>query len=376
MPSTEYEIFSGLPAAVSTTLVERLTPRIFHPGEVVIRENEPNGRVYLIEEGEIRVWKGDPGSLTGVCVAVLAKGNCFGEMSALSAAPASATVVAETRAVVRELALRDLPAEGGVRETVTLNVARTLVNRLSGANTAIQTKHTEQQKSLRLLISATAFLTRVLIALSFYMFALPVVKTVRPSLPSDIVISSFFVVMFFWVAWTFMRQSQLELADFGMSLKDWPRQIGRSLLWSAPILVIFFVAKGWLVWAFPGHFQLFEPMRLLNAAGESSYPHWFFFTVVYVSLCFAQEFIRCAVQGSLALFYSATGSPARWRAILVANVVFASLHVHLGNTFALAAFIPGLFWGWLYAREHSYLSAAFSHGITGLWIVCIVGVPS
>jgi len=376
MPSTEYEIFSGLPAAVSTTLVERLTPRIFQPGEVLIRENEPNGRVYLIEEGELRVWKGDPHCLTGVCVAVLAKGNCFGEMSALSAAPASATVVAETRAVVRELALRDLPAEGGVRETVTLNVARTLVNRLSGANTAIQTKHTEQQRSLRLLISATAFLTRVLIALSFYMFALPVVKTVRPSLPSDIVISSFFVVMFFWVAWTFMRQSQLELADFGMSLKGWPRQIGRSLMWSAPILVIFFVAKCWLVWAFPGHFHLFEPMRLLNEAGESSYPHWFFFTVVYVSLCFAQEFIRCAVQGSLALFYSATGSQARWRAIFVANVVFASLHVHLGNTFALAAFIPGLFWGWLYAREHSYLSAAFSHGITGLWIVCIVGVPS
>lgn len=376
MPATDFELFAGLPPPVSSSLVKRLSARVFEPGEILLRENQSNDRLYLIEEGSLEVWKGEPHSPHGICVATLTAGHCFGEMSVLTAGPASATVVAATHAVVRDLALSDVPAEGRIRETVTLNLARTLVNRLFTANNTIQAKHAAQMRAMHLLVSASSFLTRILVALAFYMFTLPIVTRVRPLLASDIVITSFFVVMFFWVAWGFMQQSRLELADFGMSLKGWPRQIGRSLLFTVPLLVGLLLAKCLLVWAEPQTYQVFEPMRLLNTMGQPTYRNWVFFSGVYVALCFAQEFIRCAVQGSLALFYNSPGRDARWRSIFVANVVFASLHVHLGNTFAVMAFIPGLFWGWLYAREHSYLSAAFSHGITGLWIVCIVGVPS
>lgn len=375
MPSTKFEIFAGLSPAVVTQLVAGLTVRTVETGEILLRETQPNDRIYLIEAGELAVWKGEPHSPTGVCVATLVTGDCLGEMSAISSGPASATVIVAGRAQVRDLSLRDLPTEGGVRELVTLNLARTLISRLAVANTAIHAKHAEQLHSMRVLVSASSFLTRILIALAFYMFALPVVSMVRSSVPSDIVISSFFVVMFFWVSWSFMKQSRLAPEDFGMSLRGWPRQLGRSFLWSLPILVTFLAVKAAFVWAWPDRYQLFEPMRLLNRADETDIPHWTFFTTVYVALCFAQEFIRCAVQGSLTMFYHAAGETVRFRAILVANIVFTSLHVHLGNTFALLAFVPGLFWGWLYAREHSYLSAAFSHALTGLWIVCIVGVP-
>ncbi|MBI5690270.1 MAG: cyclic nucleotide-binding domain-containing protein [Verrucomicrobia bacterium] len=376
MADPRFELFHGLSPEVTSRLTHALVARQFAAGEVLIRENQPNDRLFLVETGSLAVWKGEPGSPRGVCLATLEPGACFGEMSALNAAPASATVLASAPATVRELNLRDLPAEGPVRETVALNLARTLVARLSQATVSLQAKHAAQLEAMRLLVSASSFLTRMMIALAFYMFALPLVSSVRPLLSSDTVISSFFVVAFFGVSWNFLRRSQLDPAEFGMTLRDWPRQLGRSFAWSSPFLVGFFLLKCLLAWWRPEEIRVFEPMRLLNSMGQTSFSQWVFFSVVYVSLCFAQEFIRCAVQGSLAIFYRASGRPARWRSILVANVVFASLHVHLGNSFALLAFVPGLFWGWLYARENSFLAVAFSHGLIGLWIVCVVGVPA
>lgn len=376
MAAPHFELFHGLPPDVVAGLTRDLGARTFAPGEVLIREHASNDRIFLIESGRLAVWKGEPDTAGGVCVATLEPGACFGEMSALNASPASATVIAVGATTVRELILREVPATGAVRETIALNLARTLVARLTQATVALQAKHAAQLEALHLLVSASSFLTRMMIALAFYMFALPLVAAVRPLLSSDTVISSFFVVAFFGVSWNFLRRSRLPPEQFGLTLRDWPRQLRRSFWWSLPFLGGFFLLKCVLAWARPGEIQVFEPMRLLNSMGQTSFAQWLFFSIIYVSLCFAQEFIRCAVQGTLALFYRASGRPARWRSILVANLVFAALHVHLGSTFALLAFVPGLFWGWLYAREQSYLAVAFSHGLVGLWIVCIVGVPA
>jgi hypothetical protein len=32
-------------------------------------------------------------------------------------------------------------------------------------------------------------------------------------------------------------------------------------------------------------------------------------------------------------------------------------------------------WGWIFQRERSYLAAATSHALTGVWVVFIVVVP-
>ena len=39
--------------------------------------------------------------------------------------------------------------------------------------------------------------------------------------------------------------------------------------------------------------------------------------------------------------------------------------MHISGAFALAAFIPGIFWGWIFARTNSLLAAATSHFLIG-----------
>lgn len=112
----------------------------------------------------------------------------------------------------------------------------------------------------------------------------------------------------------------------------------------------------------------------MSANIEMQWGQWFLFLCVYGVLSFAQEYVRAVTQGGLAFFYRTAGQPDRWKALIIANIVFAILHVHLSPVFAVLAFTGGLIWGWIFQRERSYLAAAVSHCAIGVWVVFIVGV--
>jgi membrane protease YdiL (CAAX protease family) len=38
------------------------------------------------------------------------------------------------------------------------------------------------------------------------------------------------------------------------------------------------------------------------------------------------------------------------------------------------AFLPGLFWGWLYSRHRTLIGVTISHILIGAWIFYFVGV--
>ena len=376
MPPAPFEIFSGLPSAVVADKLRRLPERHFALGDVLFRENEVNQNVFLIEAGEIDVWKGRPHTPEGVRVARLRAGDCFGEMSAINATPSSATIIAGSAAKVRIMTLSDLPVEDGMRERVTLNLARTLVQRLSRANDSIQDTHERELKAMRVVAAASAFITRMLVALTCYMFSMPVIAVLTPLLPSNSLISFFFIVVFCWVGLNFIKQwPEVRAEHFFMTLANWPRQVVRGLLWAVPPMLVFLAIKFSAMHAHPDKYQFFEPMTAISRGAPMNFPLWLTFATTYTCLCFAQEFIRCAIQGTLQMIHSSTSTGGPWKAILVSDVVFASIHMHLGGLFAVQAFIGGLFFGYEFWRERAYLSVAVSHSVVGVWAVFIAGVP-
>ena len=87
---------------------------------------------------------------------------------------------------------------------------------------------------------------------------------------------------------------------------------------------------------------------------------------LYLILTPIQEFVaRCCLQAPLQAFLPGTDFKRCLWAILVSNLVFAAAHSHISLAFALAAFIPGIFWGWIFARTNSLLAAAISHFLIG-----------
>ena len=92
-----FPAFARLPPdAVVAIVLAELEPREIAPGEIVVRQGDPAGPMFLIESGSVRVFREDGGRRA--YVASLGAGDYFGEVAALSGAPRGATVEAVTHA--------------------------------------------------------------------------------------------------------------------------------------------------------------------------------------------------------------------------------------------------------------------------------------
>ena len=86
----------------------------------------------------------------------------------------------------------------------------------------------------------------------------------------------------------------------------------------------------------------------------------------------AQEFaVRGALQGSLETFFE--GPRRAWIAIVMSNILFSVVHVHLSMFFAAVTFVVGVFWGWLCYRHRSLVGACVSHLVLGLAVFFLYG---
>jgi CRP-like cAMP-binding protein len=366
-------LFTGLNE--ETTMISRLPVRSCSAGEIVIAEGSVNDRIYWVESGEFAVWKGPVNDPRGVQMAALQPGECFGEMSVLQGAAASASLVALKPSALRELRLSDLPETGGIRSQVMLNLARTLVGRLTSTNENLHAKHAAEQAAHRRLLASLMMVGRILVTLSIYIFLLPVAEWLKPVLPSDSLISFGFIFLLTGMTWGFQRTSGLDRREFGLEAAQWAGQVWRGIRWTLPWLAVVLGAKWAWVLFHPGEMRVFEPMRAMNASAGPNWTLWAVFAAVYAGLSFAQEYVRAVTQGALALFYRTAGQPDRGRSLLIANLVFAILHVHLSAVIAVLAFGAGLLWGWIFQREKSYLAAAASHAVAGVWVLFVVGIP-
>ena len=58
--------------------------------------------------------------------------------------------------------------------------------------------------------------------------------------------------------------------------------------------------------------------------------------------------------------------------VLASGRFVATYLVGLG--FAVASFVPGLFWGWMYTKHHSLFGVSVSHILVGVWATFVVGI--
>jgi membrane protease YdiL (CAAX protease family) len=77
---------------------------------------------------------------------------------------------------------------------------------------------------------------------------------------------------------------------------------------------------------------------------------------------------RSGNQAPLYAFLQGSELKRRGLSIVASNLVFSAAHAHIGVAFALASFIPGVFWGWVFLRTNSLLAASVSHLMIGAGI--------
>ena len=107
----EFSNFGRLPAHALRELLNRLSPVDFAKGELVIREGDPAGPMFVVESGRVRAFTRANGRTRNL--AFYREGDYFGELAILNGTPRAATVEAMTDARLLALepaAVRELEA--------------------------------------------------------------------------------------------------------------------------------------------------------------------------------------------------------------------------------------------------------------------------
>lgn len=110
-----------------------MTKKKFRPGDVICKEGEAGGTLYLIESGSLTVEKkAFEGEAASKVVARLGPGEFFGEMAFLQGLPHSATVIAQTEASLMLLSRSTLDDLIGKDPSAAVNEVLNVAMGLSG----------------------------------------------------------------------------------------------------------------------------------------------------------------------------------------------------------------------------------------------------
>src|SRR6266436_5985226 len=102
----QFSNFGRLPTTVLRSMIDKLEPITFEKGNLIIREADDAGPLYIIEKGRARAFSGVDGGERNL--AFYREGDFFGELSVLNGSPRSASVEAFTDCQLLSLKLKSV----------------------------------------------------------------------------------------------------------------------------------------------------------------------------------------------------------------------------------------------------------------------------
>ncbi|HET7839741.1 MAG TPA: CPBP family intramembrane glutamic endopeptidase, partial [Rectinemataceae bacterium] len=165
---------------------------------------------------------------------------------------------------------------------------------------------------------------------------------------------------------------------FGLTLRGAGRVILEAIGWTLPLIALLVAFKLVLILFVPGFRGrgLIDPADLVARLGKGELGLYLLFLLLYTLFSPIQEFIaRGCIQSSFRNFLPDTRRSI-WISIILSNLLFSMAHSHLNLGFAIVAFVPGLFWGWMYERQRSLLGVCVSHVLLGDLAIYVLGFSS
>jgi membrane protease YdiL (CAAX protease family) len=226
-------------------------------------------------------------------------------------------------------------------------------------------------------VSAGIFAISLIAITSVYNLAVAALKAANPaSLPPEAYVSPLFILTPCVPMVFLIRRSHHPARSYGLTIEGFPRAALDAVRFTIPVLAAITLFKA--AWIRLDPSLATEPLFDTHAIftdGRFDLRFYVLSIFIYVLVCPAQEFFtRSGLQTALHGFLPRTDGKPNWAAIVVSNLVFALAHTFIGFGFAVGAFVPGLFWGWLYDRQRSLPAVSLSHAIVGVYALQILGI--
>lgn len=351
--------------------------------DVLIKEGEDHGNtIYFIQSGKLKIEKLDASARKYIGVTELITGDFVGELALFGYSSSSASVIAAESTDILAIQMDQIlgvELKNMLGYKLLMVAGKSTGNKLYATNNFLVEGLRRENESLKKRRAAGRFMVSMLTLLSVYILflsSLSYLKTYAVSssvkfTTTTIVSAPLMIIITVWIFFT-IKYNNYDLSIYGMTIKNWRKNILTAILFSIPFMVLVIFLKLLLIANLP-YFHT-KKVFLITTLTNKNFVEYTLLAILYLFLSLLQEFIfRGALQGSLQEFLSDDSKDSKILSIVVATFLFAAAHAYMGMIFAWLMFIPGLFWGWLFAKQRSLVGVCASHVFLGVWALYIVG---
>lgn len=365
-------IFSRLSPPQVEALDALVETRTLEAGETLVEEGEVATALFVVESGSFEVIKREKARDREHRIDRVGPGDIVGEAALFEQLPRAASVRATEASVVKVVPMVELKRQAkkdrrleAVHDKLVLAIAEELAVRLR-AQATDKLEHAQQQDVMG------HFVVNVLLLVCLYVYLLAGLQHLGDHIPTNTSYVSIPLQLIFGVgSWYFIRRSGYPLSTFGLSFRHLIGSLLEAVVFTAPALLLvtaikWVLMKAELIAAGP---LIAHPAWQERLLSDDVWPK----LTIYALASLVQELVvRSALQSSLEMFLS---GPHRVRnAIVLSALLFSVTHLHMSFLFATLAFLPGLFWGWLFSRRRNLAGVTLSHVVVGGFVFFILGV--
>ncbi len=339
-------------------------------------EHDTTNTFFYIIKGKVLVTKT---SKTGHVhtLATRHEGEIIGETALVEdfSRPVSLTTADESTLLVFDIAL--IKNNQNLYNKLVISLGKRLSQRLRELkNITVETMHHRLEESKKRFLLGV-FLVGAVYITDIYTLSLVFINDLKKEFST----TTFFTVSIVFVIVSYIvfliKKFNFPLTMFGITLRDYKQHIREAIGYSIIFIAGFTLIKWIGIHTFLSkfHLKLFDPTSMIQSHAVFNLKAYFFSLIFYILFIPLQEFIvRGTLQGTFYRFLAGSETKRKWESIVASNLLFAIVHLHASVYFPFFALIPGIFWGWLYARQKTLVGVCVSHMIIGVYIIFICGL--
>lgn len=389
-------LFAGVSDNDLENIASNIEERTYSSGQFIIHEGEnEKDEFYLIKSGEVEILKKatEDKQANNFRILIISTGETIGEIALLKDIPrtASARALSDTTVLVLPVDIlsklssiqshyqaisenlaqlqKDL-ATPDPYTILSLNLAKELSKRLFNTNIVTADALKEELKLSQIRIESGRFLITVISLIVIYAFCMSAINSYAKFIPTTTLIAIPIMITLSSSIIALIWTSSYSFKDYGITLDNWKKYLIESIFWSLPVMLFIIILK-WMLVQFGMFSYVFECINRAYPA-NLSLSLKITYTLAYVAMVPLQELIaRGTIQGSLQRFL--IGKYKILAAIIVSNLMFSMMHLHISFLAASVIMIFGLFWGWMYSRQGTLVGVIISHILIGVFGLFAVG---
>ncbi|MDP3278622.1 MAG: cyclic nucleotide-binding domain-containing protein [Deltaproteobacteria bacterium] len=358
----EVPLFADIDPSILESLEAAAERRKVTAGVRVVEEGEPSGFLFVLLQGTAETRKREILRRTFEHrIAELAPGEIIGEVGFFDRQPRPLTVRSLSECEFLVLPYEALDQHPEVRARMSLHLAQML------RSAGVASLEGERRR-----VALGELVLKVVVLLCGYAVLLSALPRLQSLPSSSSLISLPIVVVVGWGAWRFVRNTGYPMEDFGLGWRDMGWSLLESLL-ATPVFLLIVVSLKWLLLQTRPRWRQVSLVQFPNWKHHLAEPFVLKLMVLYLASAIVQELtVRSALQAGLESFL--LGRQRRWSAITISALMFSVNHLHMSALFAMLAFLPGIFWGWLFSRRRHVIGPIVSHFVVGAFVFFVLGV--